>query len=407
MTAPASVRGVLLAGLAVAGSVASAQDVKIHAFLDGRLVDAPSPTSFTEGGYGKTRYGNGDTRLQFGGGGLVVTAQATPALFGLVDVQAQTTDHRMLGLVESYLRYRPVSLSPWRWSLQAGVFFPPVSLENDGIGWTSPWTITPSAINSWVGEELRDVGLQGQLQWRGQGSSLAVTGALFRRNEIAGNILAVRGWSLSDLTYGLGERIRLPDKPDDDGQAPTDRYDPFRRVTNQIGWHADVTWRAPGNTRVTLLRWDNNADPHAWVPYEGGDRLFAWRTKFWSLGATTQSGPVTLIAQAMEGGTLARPGMRHVQTHFRSAFVLVGWNQGAWRPALRVEHFSTDTDSSFGDGGEHGNAVTAALAWRPRDWLRITYELMRVDSYRLDLASEGQSPHVKATQMQVSARLLY
>ena len=72
-----------------------------------------------------------------------------------------------------------------------------------------------------------------------------------------------------------------------------------------------------------------------------------------------------------------------------------------------MEHFSTDNDSSFGDGGEHGNAVTAALAWRPRDWLRITYELMRVDSYRSYLAIAGQSPNVRATQVQVSARLLY
>src|SRR5258705_9405197 len=58
--------------------------------------------------------------------------------------------------------YRPVSTSAFRWSIKAGAFFPPISLENTEIGWTSPWTLTPSAINAWVGEELRTIGLEGR-----------------------------------------------------------------------------------------------------------------------------------------------------------------------------------------------------------------------------------------------------
>ena len=50
-------------------------------------------------------------------------------------------------------RRRPVS-----WSVKAGAFFPTISLENDDLGWTSPYTLTPSAINSWIGEELRTIG---------------------------------------------------------------------------------------------------------------------------------------------------------------------------------------------------------------------------------------------------------
>ena len=44
------------------------------------------------------------------------------------------------------------------------------------------------------------------------------------------------------------------------------------------------------------------------------------------------------------------------------------------RPTLRVDVFSTEQlPSSIGKRmREHGNALTFALNWRPRAWLRIT-----------------------------------
>jgi hypothetical protein len=401
-------RTVVLVVLAEAS--AHAQDIKLHAYLDGRLVDAPAPGSYLDGGYGKTRYGSNNDGLAFGGGAVVITAQPTPALFALADVQLETTNRHALELLEAYLRYRPVSTTRWRWWLQAGEFFPPISLENDGPGWTSPWTITPSAINSWVGEELRTLGAQASVQWRGQVQSLQASAALFRNNDAAGDILAARGWSLTDMAYGLGGRLRSPDATDDDGNREVERYNPFQRIGQHYGWHADLTWRAPGNTRVTVLHWDNRADPSAYNTYSGDERFFAWRTRFWSLGATTQTGPVTWIAQDMRGDTSVEPfAGGYFRTRFQSAFLLAGWNRGAWRPALRVEHFSADDPSQLPGlpTGEHGNAITAALAWRPLTWLRVTGELLRIDSTRYALAALDENPHVRVTQAQVSVRLLY
>jgi hypothetical protein len=397
-------RPVLAALLAIGPALACAQDIKLHAYIDGRLVDAPSPASFTQGGLGKTRYGDGDTKPAFGGAALVATAQPTPALFVLADTQLQTTDRHGIELLEAYVRYRPVSLSRWRWSVQAGAFFPPISLENDALGWTSPWTLTPSAINSWVGEELRTIGAQASLQWRGEVNSLQASAALFRNDEAAGDILAKRGWSISDLAYGIGGRLRQANEG-----TQAERYDPFQRIGNRYGWHGDLTWRAPNETRVTLLRWDNRADASAFNTYDGGDRFHAWRTYFWSLGATTRSGPVTFIAQAIDGDTIVEPvsGKRSL-THFHSAFLLAGWNRGAWRPALRIEHFGTSgPDATTGTLGEHGNAVTAALVWRARDWLRFTGEVLRIDSTRIDLTADDRSPRQLVTQVQLGARLLY
>jgi hypothetical protein len=390
-----------LAGLLIVNA-ASAQDFSLHAYVDGRLVAAPDETSWTQGGLGKTRYGDGGVQTKFGGAAVVGTAQITPALLAFGDVQFQNTDRATVDVLEAYLRYRPVSLSRWRWTLQAGEFFPPISLENNAVGWTSPWTLTPSAINSWVGEELRVFGAEGRLEWRGDINTFELRTALFQRNDPAGNILSARGWSLSDLTYGPGDRLR---EPDIEGE-PTARYDPFQKIGNRTGWYGDLRWHAAGIGSINLMRYDNRAYPNAHT--ESG--VFAWRTHFWSLGATTDTGPITWIAQAMQGSTTVEPfDDTRFTTRFRSAFLLAGWNLGQWRPALRIEHFSTrDTDYGEGaDEGEHGNAVTAALNWRPRDWLRFTAELLRIDSERKQRVDVGLSPKADFTQMQLSVRLLY
>jgi len=145
---------VALAMLACAGAmrIAGAADFSAHGYVDCRLVSRASERSWADGGFGKTRFGNGGVSAGCMQADLTLAAQLTPALLALADVQYQTTDKNAFSALEAYLRYRPVSTTPLRWSVKVGEFFMPVSLENDAIGWTSPWTLTPSAINSWLGE---------------------------------------------------------------------------------------------------------------------------------------------------------------------------------------------------------------------------------------------------------------
>jgi phosphate-selective porin len=108
----------------------------------------------------------------------------------------------------------------------------------------------------------------------------------------------------------------------------------------------------------------------------------------------------------MDGDTVVEPfANRSFTTRYRAAFVLAGWNRGAWRPALRLDHFSTRDPSAM--PGEHGNAVTAALNWRPQDWLRLTLEALHIDSTRTVRADYGLPPRSRGTQVQLSARLFY
>ena len=238
---------------------------------------------------------------------------------------------------------------------------------------------------------------------------LELAGALFVANDPAGEILFARGWSFDDLVYGVGSRLRESDAyAESIGVAPPRRYDPFLEIDNRIGYYADLTWRSAALGRVTLLYYDNRADPSAYHTFNQGDELFAWRTHFSSAGAQTQLGQVTLIGQAMAGTTEIAPTGFRGEAHFASAYVLAGWNLGTWRPALRVDTFSTREDPAFPPAlSEHGNAVTVALNWRPLDWLRLTGEALRVDSVRDQRLALGLAPRQIDTQLQFNARILF
>jgi hypothetical protein len=403
-------RAIALAALACVGMrCAAAQDFDAHGYLDCRLIARADERSWADGGLGKTRFGGGGTTATCVQAAVVATAQLTPALLALADVQYQTTDKNAFSALEAYLRYRPVSTTPLRWSVKLGEFFMPVSLENDAIGWTSPWTLTPSAIDGWIGEELRTIGAEARIEWRGAAQTFEGVAALVRENDPAGELLAARGWALADLTSGIGSRVREPDVyAIDNGDAVPLRFDPFLENDGRTGWYAGASWRATGLGRVAVLRYDNEADPST---HSGGaSPVFSWHTEFWSSGAELDIGDVVLLGQAMSGSTEIAPSPHfRTTTDFRAAYLLAGWNRGVLRPAIRVDVFSTDQlpRSIEERVREHGEAATFALNWRPREWLRVTGEALFVRSTRNARIEEGIGSLQNDRQLQLSARLLF
>ncbi|HIJ62756.1 MAG TPA: hypothetical protein HPQ04_08715 [Rhodospirillaceae bacterium] len=397
--------------LLLAAAPVAADDLDLHGFLDLRLVAPPGQTAWPQGGLGKTRFGGFGLAPRFGAAGLDGSLQLTSDLLLVADLVVRSTDRLSIDPLEAYLRYRPVSTSPLRWSVRSGIFYPPVSLENTALGWTSPWTITPSAINSWVGEELLSLGSELRFEWRGQPDQFELAAALFENADPAGAILAARGWSLSDLPIGLGSSLRQPDAfARAVGETPPLRYDPFQEIDHTPGWYGEATWKSTAAGRLTLVRYDNNADPSAAKHYGVDDALFAWRTAFWSAAGETRLGDVTLLGQAMAGDTIIAPAPRfRSTTSFQAAYLLAGWSTGAWRPAVRLDLFTTQQAprSRPFARSEHGKALTAALNWRPVDWCRLTGEVMLVDSWRLQRLATGDSPQASGVQTQLSLRFFY
>lgn len=388
------------------GMPACAADFRFEGFADLRLIAPPSSDhSWQDDGLGKLRYGKTSGAVQFGG----ATGQATVLLTSELMLSAVGRIDPSLSpgadLIEAYLRYRPVSLSRWRWSVKAGAFFAPFSLENTEIGWAPYWTITPSAINSWYGDELRTIGGEGTLEWRGEEGTIKLIGSAYGLNEPAGVLMAFRGWALGDQPAGLFEHPPLADATMLQFHRPTHATTPmFAQYDSHPGWYAGASWSAAEHWHVELFRYDNEADPSA-----HHDRDFGWRTKFWHLGLSGRMDEFTLLAQAVSGDTAVETAEDvYSTTDFDSAFALLGWERAEWRAALRIEEFHTKSFSNTGarpSMSENGRAATAALSWLPNDWLKLTAELIALQSFRGERSQIGLNPARTETQFQLTARV--
>jgi len=276
-----SAAGLMLALFCASASVAQALDFSWHGYGDIRLVAAPKETSWLYGGLSKFRYGGSDV-LHVAEGLVQATATLDDNVSLIGVLRAEPVDRNVINPLEAYLSWHTAADDKGlSWSAKAGAFFPTISLENDDLGWASPYTLTPSAINTWIGEELRTIGGEGTLRWNSQDAgTFSVVGALLCCNDPAGILLADRGWVMDDRPTGLFERLRLPDASIKIfRQVPPQRTGEFDEIDGSMGWYAGLTWSMAGVGKISVLRYDNDADPAAHTA-----RDTSWDTRFWSAG---------------------------------------------------------------------------------------------------------------------------
>src|SRR5438105_9652019 len=252
--------GVLLAS----ACTAEAQEFSANGFLDGGLVIPSHDKSWLKGGFGKLDNGGG------GGQSPALVSQGVadlrltldPSAFVFATVRASPDQHAPFDVLEAYGRYQPIATADRLWSIKLGAFFPPISLENESVGWTSPWTLTPSAINSWVGDELRTVGGETNLEWRYATGALGLLGSMFCCNDPAGTLMANRGWGFDSRPIGLFGEPRQPDLVSRQfGNGLALREEPFKELDSRPGWYAGASLRQDEFGRLAALYYDNRADP--------------------------------------------------------------------------------------------------------------------------------------------------
>lgn len=371
--------------------------------LDVRAIDSDGRTSFLDNGQGKLRFDADHDGIQLGR----LRAELNQPLGEVFSAHVEAStwdddDKNPIDLTEAYLEYRPYPRSGWRTRVRLGAFYPPMSLENRAVGWETPYTITPSAISSWIGEEIRTIGLEGQVDWLGtrQGHSfdLQFTGAVFGWNDPAGTMLAAHGFAFHDRQTTLFGRV---------GALQTDptkaKKELFHEIDGRPGYYVGAQLRYLDRAVLNLLHYDNRGDPT--VP-DPAIRDMAWDTTFDAAALRIETGNGwTAILQAMKGATSINP-FRLLKWDFDSQSAMLSKRFGKQMLTARYDTFQVDFNwNAVSPGGEDGHSW--ALAWsyeRGEDW-RFALEWLRVES---DVAARafqlGEDPFARESKIELSVR---
>ena len=381
---------------------------------DVRIVIADGEKGWVRGGFGKLRSsGDGDDvrlRPQLGNVNLIWQPQFTWSVSATVVGSLQGGERTEAGLSQAFLTYRPMRGSKVAFSARAGLMFAPVSLEHDGADWHVRDSITPSAINSWIGEEVKPAAVEGTLSADLGEHKLRATAALIAANDTSGTLLTFRGWALHDRTALAFRRQPLPPLETylTDYQAPYTHplLDVHGGFAHRPGYYAKIAWQPPVPVRIELFRYDNRANPQD----ANADNEWGWRTEFNNLGIAGDLGAGTqLKAQALVGRTrmgFKMQGRPLVDNRFRSAFVMLVHAFGPFGLAARGEAFDTCNSGSL-VGDEYDESGWSAMLAARRDWGAISglVELLHVSSRRQDREEVGLKPRQRQTQLQTSMRI--
>ena len=383
---------------------------------DLRLGVSSGENSWNEGGFGKTRFGGGDggktsVRGQLASADLVWNPSVDD--FSMVlDLQYQPEQTHAVDLAQAYLQYKPAPVNDLRLMARAGFFYPPISMEHEGYAggaWTVANTITPSAINSWVGEEGKVVGLEGSLRYTAFGNEVGATAGLFGDDDTSGTLLAFRGWALDDVTGTATDRIGLPPMNSFIRVRQGQVTEPVRELDGRVGYYGRIDWRLPSRLSLNAFYYDNGGDmTSVQTPLQ-----WAWKTTFWNLGGRFDIDDKTwLIGQAMTGKTLM--GFPHgdsvwVDVDFSSAYLMAVRALGPGALAVRGETFATGNDpaSHVERYSETGWAATADYRYPVTRNIALLGEVLHVWSDRPSRVLTGVDPREAQTTVQASARLTF
>ncbi len=345
--------------------------------------------SWLEGGNGKLRFDEDHDGLRLSRAFLDYRGRLAPTLNARATLNVNDDISRKLDLTEAFLEWRPLPRSAWRWRGRAGTFYPKLSMENTDAGWSSPYGLSASVINTWIGEELRSFGAELRAtrsfaRWPDQ--QLSLEGGAFYGNDPTGALLTWRGWAAHDRQTGLKGTVPMPAisaiEAWDPSGNPTPRFDPFTEIDHDPGYYAAAEWQWQDRLRLKTFHYDNHADPEA--VNSAGE--YAWQTWFDHVGAEVQLPCDTgLIVQWIGGSTRMGPDLgpwRVQDVDFNSTFLLLTRAFGRHRVSARYEWFDLQPfeDPAGVTNKDDGNALAITWLFQATGQLRVGVEYLSIAS---------------------------
>jgi hypothetical protein len=359
--------------------VEQADRIWLRALLDVRVVHGGPAPSWTDWGVGKLRYGG--KRIHPGSNApferetsltlaqLAIEVGAT--LPGDIRAQAQINFEPDIAnsaepwLIEAILR-KDWGAAGKGFALQGGVMNLPFSLEHVGPAWTPEYSITPSALNSWLWEDASLAGLEGE--WWHETSSGVRFGALLGTGygtDRMARLLALRGWGMSDGISGINTDVSLPNRHE--------RQRIFNERDHRPAVYSMLT--LSDRREIASLKvghFDNLGDQRT----DG-----VWHTRFTIVGVTLHPhSSIDVLAQYLSGEAyVAAPDN---DSDLSAWYTLVSWHHDRQRFTVRYDSFRIRDVDGGPNTSDNGDAVTVSWQWQWRLRHRIAFEHIWLDSRR-------------------------
>lgn len=347
---------VVISTLLISGFVAAQTTVLIR----GSVVSPQDNPSFQQNGISHQRFS--DNGLQLSQAVLASDIRLSNSWQVSTVVNAYGDGEQRVGISQLFAKYRPLVATSIKPEVKMGAFYPALSAENTDVAWLSRDFLSNSAINSWIGEELRVAGLEGSLRRNGRQHqspwSWKLIGSVFKGNDTTGTLLSWRGFALHDRQSVHNDRVNflpIPWVVDENELDAPPWTEPFREIDTHVGVYLGAHLAYQRQSELRYYYYDNRADPNK----VDEDRIYAWHTKFHSLTLRHfVSSQLSIYGQALIGDTLM--GENVVANDFYSAYLAASFEHKDSRLSARVDWYQVvDNDETNGDpNASQGAALT-------------------------------------------------
>lgn len=385
-------------------------------YADARISYSSGEPSWFDRGLGKTRYGsdangNDEIRLNLAEAALLIDTKYTWDLSSFINIKFDPEQTNNVDLVEAYFKYSKLMDAGFRFEARLGSFYPHISLENYDIAWTSPYSITPSAINAWIGEEVKTTGLELNAEKEFEDFAFSANAGIFGFNDTAGALLFYRGWSLHDSKTTIFSDFYLPDVEviSPTGLFPNQAYhtSPHLELDNRPGYFVGGSFEYYGMFTLSTLYYDNRARPDV---LKNGQ--YGWESDFLNIGLTIDLFEDTeIFGQFMRGNTKMGPDMGFfpADVDYESYYVMLSHTMGPHRVSVRYDDFMIidNTLIEINNNYENGHAWLLAYSAETFDDQRLILEILHLSSWRPDRPEFGLPYRTNETQLQASYRVIF
>jgi hypothetical protein len=384
--------------LSAAATTAGAQSLQFHGYVAAREIYVNAQPSWLQGGVGRFDVGadSPDDHRFVNVDSAQLGLDWMPATWfllhadGVVRHEQSGSIGKKAGIVQAY-----ADIYNEHFRIRAGEFWLPTSRENTDPLWTSKYTITYSALNSWMAQEVRPIGAD--FQWS-PSFYITVGGTAFRGQDTMGTLIANRGFTLGNYLAVYNENLPTPE--------PASTRPFGEDLDGRNGYSERIRVSIPERAMLQVTHIDNRATI-APTDVKGQE---PWLTRFNIVSAEVgANADTTLAGEWAHGSTeVGFPGGSFTMD-FDTAYLLASHKFGHERISGRIERFSTRNDVHVVPDGarENGHAWTVAWMHEANAHTRTGIEYVRVDGDRPGAAtffSPGFDPRTGGSTVTIEYR---